>query len=455
LTSEGTSDWAHWGLNSAGGFDYKKGVTRQISDFKPFNNANPLNYTSGESFSWTDGAPTAVASGTKSGVYVIGQDRGFEITVPADKTSKTLKLYVGVAEAGGKLEAILSDKSASTLVDTSVLNASGSTNRVYTINYRAGSSGQKLTVRWTVDSVFGKWGNITLQSATLAGTSSAEPNQAPVINAGGDQTISLPNSASLNGTATDDGLPNPPALTANWKKISGPGTVSFADAGSLNTKADFSLSGVYVLRLTVSDGALTTTDDITVTVNNPVAQGYITAAAKASPSNVNLTQEGILDWAHWGLYSAGAFNYKNNYNRLITDYTAIGTSSASAFADNTVLFDWYDGAPAGSESTRSGIYIIGEQRGFEINVPADTNLKTLKLYVGVYAGQGKLEAILSDGSAPVLIDTSVENQTELSNVVYTLKYKAATPGQKLTIRWTMNSTYHQWGNVTLQAASLF
>jgi hypothetical protein len=93
-------------------------------------------------------------------------------------------------------------------------------------------------------------------------------NQPPVVNAGPDQTITLPASASLSGTATDDGLPNPPAkLTTTWSTVSGPGTVTFGNASALATTASFSTSGSYVLRLTASDGALSTTDDIAVTVN--------------------------------------------------------------------------------------------------------------------------------------------------------------------------------------------
>ena len=42
--------------------------------------------------------------------------------------------------------------------------------------------------------------------------------------AGGNQTITLPATATLNGSATDDGLPNPPgALTYAWTMVSGPG----------------------------------------------------------------------------------------------------------------------------------------------------------------------------------------------------------------------------------------
>ena len=96
----------------------------------------------------------------------------------------------------------------------------------------------------------------------------ASPNQAPVVNAGADQTITLPSTATLTGTATDDGQPNPPgALTIAWSQVSGPGTVTFGNANALGTTATFSISGDYVLRLTVTDGAITVSDDVAITVN--------------------------------------------------------------------------------------------------------------------------------------------------------------------------------------------
>jgi hypothetical protein len=93
-------------------------------------------------------------------------------------------------------------------------------------------------------------------------------NQAPVVNAGSDQAVTLPNSANLSGTATDDGLPNPPGtLSPTWSKVSGPGTVTFGDPSALSTTASFSAAGIYVLRLTADDSALQGSDDLTVTVN--------------------------------------------------------------------------------------------------------------------------------------------------------------------------------------------
>jgi len=108
-------------------------------------------------------------------------------------------------------------------------------------------------------------------------------NQAPVVNAGADQVITLPSIANLTGAAIDDGQPNPPgALTTTWSQVSGPGTVSFSNASALNSTATFSASGAYVLRLTVSDGALTVSDGVAVTVNPAPAQ--LAAEAKIDPA---------------------------------------------------------------------------------------------------------------------------------------------------------------------------
>ncbi len=69
----------------------------------------------------------------------------------------------------------------------------------------------------------------------------APANQAPVVNAGLDLTVTLPSGASLNGSATNDGLPAGNALLYNWNKVSGSGTVTFAAATASATTATFRL----------------------------------------------------------------------------------------------------------------------------------------------------------------------------------------------------------------------
>jgi PKD repeat protein len=100
-------------------------------------------------------------------------------------------------------------------------------------------------------------------------------NQAPVVNAGTDGSVVQPNAANLSGSVSDDGLPASGALTSVWSKLSGPGTVTFIDAAAPITTATFSQVGTYVVRQTATDGELTTTDDATVTVTDPVVPSGI------------------------------------------------------------------------------------------------------------------------------------------------------------------------------------
>ena len=91
-------------------------------------------------------------------------------------------------------------------------------------------------------------------------------NLAPSVNAGPDQTITLPASASLGGTVTDDGLPSG-TLVISWSKVSGPGNVMFSAPSAASTDASFSESGTYTLRLAASDSQLSSTDDVIIVVN--------------------------------------------------------------------------------------------------------------------------------------------------------------------------------------------
>ena len=162
-------------------------------------------------------------------------------------------------------------------------------------------------------------------------SSGSSSNQPPLVNAGPDQSITLPASASLNGTVTDDGQPNPVPST-NWSVVSGPGTVTFADRNSVDTQATFSTAGTYVLRLTADDGASTASDDVTVIVNAPppialTVRGYKVKGKQradltwsgATSANVDVFRNGALlvTTANDGAYTdnigksgSGSYRYK-------------------------------------------------------------------------------------------------------------------------------------------------
>jgi K319-like protein len=69
------------------------------------------------------------------------------------------------------------------------------------------------------------------------------------------------------GQVEDDGLPRGSRVTIAWKKISGPGDVTFSSASTASTRATFSAPGDYQIELSASDGEKTTSTKITVKVS--------------------------------------------------------------------------------------------------------------------------------------------------------------------------------------------
>ena len=55
-------------------------------------------------------------------------------------------------------------------------------------------------------------------------------NAPPIVNAGPNETNTLPAMATLRGSVQDDGLPTNGVLTVAWSKVSGPGRVGIADS---------------------------------------------------------------------------------------------------------------------------------------------------------------------------------------------------------------------------------
>src|SRR5690606_25299236 len=100
---------------------------------------------------------------------------------------------------------------------------------------------------------------------------STPSNKAPVANAGGDKTVTLPNnSITLQGSGTDsDGS----IVSYQWTKVSGP-SVTLSDANKASLKLTKLVAGTYVFRLTVKDNQnAVASDNVTVVVKPEVAQG--------------------------------------------------------------------------------------------------------------------------------------------------------------------------------------
>jgi len=111
-------------------------------------------------------------------------------------------------------------------------------------------------------------------------------NLAPTVSLGPDQTITLPALATLTANASDDGLPSN-SLTYQWSVLSG-SNVTLNPTDSATTTASFVTAGTYTIRVTVSDGALSASADINVTVNDVSAAGAPAAPPPATTGSLTL-----------------------------------------------------------------------------------------------------------------------------------------------------------------------
>ncbi|MEA1648887.1 glycoside hydrolase family 127 protein [Nitrospirillum sp. BR 11164] len=95
----------------------------------------------------------------------------------------------------------------------------------------------------------------------------AVPVFPPLVTAGQDRAVVLGGQTYLDGRVrTLDAAPSAAAL---WHKVSGPGSVSFADATRVDTTARFSAPGEYVLQLSAKAGGKTTQSTLKVRAETP------------------------------------------------------------------------------------------------------------------------------------------------------------------------------------------
>lgn len=121
-------------------------------------------------------------------------------------------------------------------------------------------------------------------------------NRTPGVQAGPDQTLTLPSEARLIGTIVDDGLPEGATLTASWMLVSGPAPVWFSDDSQAQTTVTFIEPGEYVLRLTGTDSQLTGSDELRMAVLPPgVICGDFVCSRDRSESASNCAEDCDVD----------------------------------------------------------------------------------------------------------------------------------------------------------------
>ena len=241
LTTEGTADWSHWGIN--GLVQDHKAVAGApvglISDETIMNASGSGAYGDNRvAYSWSDGTPTVSVVNSTTGIYQASGS--FTFTVAADTTPRILKVYVGgVSVTATQFTATLSDNTSGTpdYTDTNLndLNATVAPDGnhfygVYSLTYKAHSAGQTLTISYSQQ---GGSGNITLQAATLiVAPTTPPPAPSGLAAIAGTNRVGLQWNASA--TAVSYNIKRNTAATGTFTTIGTSTSTNYQDTTAVN-----------------------------------------------------------------------------------------------------------------------------------------------------------------------------------------------------------------------------
>jgi Abnormal spindle-like microcephaly-assoc'd, ASPM-SPD-2-Hydin/Protein of unknown function (DUF1573) len=182
------------------------------------------------------------------------------------------------------------------------------------------------------------------------------------------------------------------------------------------------------------------------------ASGSISSVVGVTPENVMLTESGLADWIRWNSADLTRFTAMNAPTSQFGTLSLIGSGHVKVITDQSVKFCWLNGTPTTEAfGSTNGIAVSENKGGFRLTAPADTDVHTLRVYVGVQRAAGSFVSSLTDGSAPAVVDSTFSNLDGAESHVYTITYRASKLGQSLTVAWIKT---RGTGTISLSAAAL-
>ena len=231
-------------------------------------------------------------------------------------------------------------------------------------------------------------------------------------------------------------------------RVAGGGSSSLAGADLAPTAADLAMASVPPDLLTVARD-LTPPPDL-------APPSVLVVAVTPTSGNIDLTQIGTIDWAHYGFTNATSFDDKASGGQRISTLTPLPNSGAQTqFTASAMQFTWSDGAMGTGRQTtasNSATDVFVTSGGQTLTVPAGPTRQRLIVYVGLASASGKLDVALSDKSQPPYSNTQTPTDTADHGFAYTIDFAANSPSQTLAVTWSVAVTATNGGAGVASAA---
>jgi predicted esterase len=251
-------------------------------------------------------------------------------------------------------------------------------------------------------------------------------------NAGADQTVTLPNRATLTGSAQ---ATNSTITSYKWAQVSGPATAYFVNSNAAQTQAVGLVAGTYVFKLTATGSTgLTASDQITVTAVasaaptltvNAGADQTVTLPSRSTLTGSATATNSTITSYKWAQISGPAIAYFLNSNAAQTQAVGLvtgtyvfrltATGSTGLTASDQITVTTRTATAAAAVST-------GETSALSLGDSTDDAGRTVKLYPNpvpvdqqfAVEGQGwkagTLKFLIYDISGKMMKQVVLENQ---------------------------------------------
>jgi len=235
---------------------------------------------------------------------------------------------------------------------------------------------------------------------------------------------------------------------------------SFGDGSTSTAQAPahvYEAPGIYSVSLTIAGPGGTVTSTrigyVTVVPAAAASGGMLAGALTPMPASVDLTSVGTIDWVQWP-----GNGRKAGVPPRISGPTLVGRGANALPSNEPGTLRWNDGTPVATGSGNEAMSVSGIGRGFRVTAPADQTPRKLTLFVGATDANGRLVAHLSDNSASEFANVPRQKAGSHWSGVYTLTYRAASPGQTLAVEWIQARGFASPGKavpgVSIQGAAL-
>jgi hypothetical protein len=205
----------------------------------------------------------------------------------------------------------------------------------------------------------------------------------------------------------------------------------------------------------------------------PVRADFLSGSVVQQQINdVNLTAQGTLDWAVWGVGADTSLapNVQEDGGAGISDLTDLtngsplrGLGQYGGYGEST--FNWSNGTPTpsaanaftGLQNNGSGLSSgtdIGE--GFSFSVPADLLTQEVYIYTTVNVGVATVTATLSDGGASPVVLTLDGSGLFNGAFVTAFIYSGDSPSETLNVSLVLSQdgSGDDTSNIAIQAIAL-